>query len=134
MSLEEYEDFVYGAGFCDKEDAVSRWKEISKKQDKIANRLNEIKEIRIKSLDTDLTANVAGRKWINCDGKINFPDGEVFTGPVENSVNGKIRYTFPAIYMGQEVEDISLEFKDGKVVNASAKRGQDLLHQNTGNR
>jgi aminopeptidase len=66
---------------------------------------------------------------VNCDGKLNFPDGEVFTGPVEDSVNGTIRFTFPGIYQGQEVEDIFLRFKEGKVIEARAAKGQELLHK-----
>jgi aminopeptidase len=58
-----------------------------------------------------------------------MPDGEVFTGPVEESVNGKIRFTYPGIYSGKEVEDINLEFKNGKVVKASAAKGDELLQE-----
>ena len=79
--------------------------------------------------DTDLKLSVEGRTWINCSGHENLPDGEVFTGPVENSVNGKIRFTYPGIYMGKEIENIYLEFKDGKVVHASAEKGEDLLNE-----
>jgi len=77
--------------------------------------------------DTDLTLSVKGRKWINCDGKKNLPDGEVFTGPIEDSANGKIRFTYPGIYMGKEIEDIKLTFKDGEVIDAKAAKGEDLL-------
>jgi aminopeptidase len=72
---------------------------------------------------------VKGRKWINCSGEKNMPDGEVFTSPIENSVNGTIRFTYPGIYSGKEVEDINLTFKKGKVVKASAAKGQDLLKE-----
>jgi aminopeptidase len=72
--------------------------------------------------------SIAGRKWINCSGHENFPDGEIFTGPVEDSVNGHIRFSFPGIFSGKEIEDICLEFKDGKVVKASAAKGEELLH------
>ncbi|MFH2202380.1 MAG: aminopeptidase [Elusimicrobiota bacterium] len=129
MSLEEYEDFVYGACLCDKKNPVARWQAISRKQQKIAKFLNRIKEIHIVAPGTDIRASVKGRKWENCDGRMNFPDGEVFTGPVENSVNGHIRFSFPGIYMDREIEDIRLEFKNGKVVNATAAKGEDLLRQ-----
>ncbi|MCP4632925.1 MAG: aminopeptidase [candidate division Zixibacteria bacterium] len=128
MSLADYEDFVYGACLLDKKDPVAEWKKISKSQAKIVRFLNRKKEIRIVAKDTDITFNVKGRKWINCDGDNNFPDGEVFTGPVENSANGHIRYTFPAVYGGREVEDIYLEFKDGKVVKAKCTKGEKYLH------
>ena len=79
--------------------------------------------------DTDFRFSCEGRKWINCDGKVNFPDGEVFTGPVEDSVEGTIRLTYPGIYMGQEVEDIFLRFEKGVVVEARARQGEELLTQ-----
>ncbi len=128
MSLEEYEEFVYGAGLLDKDDPVAEWKKISNKQQKIADFLSTKKEVRYVSVDTDITIGVEGRKWINCDGSDNFPDGEVFTTPIKDKVNGKIRFSFPGIYAGKEVEDIRLEFKDGKVINASAAKGEDLLN------
>lgn len=77
--------------------------------------------------DTDLTVSVAGRKWINCAGKENFPDGEVFTGPIENSAEGYIRYSFPASHGGREVDDIQLWFKKGVVVKATASKGEPFL-------
>jgi len=129
MSLEAYEDFVFDACGLNEEDPTAYWKEVSQKQKASIAHLNKLKEIHVTSKDTDLRLSVAGRKWINCDGKVNFPDGEIFTSPVEDSVNGKIRFSFPGIYMGQEVEDIQLQFKDGKVVAAKAKKGEDLLQQ-----
>jgi len=128
MSLEEYEDFVYGAGLLDLEDPVSEWKKISEKQEKICDYLNTKKTLHIKSKDTDLKMSIEGRKWVDCDGKLNFPDGEVFTTPIEDSVEGHIRFSYPGIYMGKEIEDIRLEFKEGKVVKASAAKGEELLH------
>jgi len=127
MSLEEYEDFVYGAGLLYASDPTEKWKEVSVQQEKICKFLNGKKSLRIVSKDTDITMSVQGRKWINCDGKENFPDGEVFTTPVKESVNGHIRFTFPAIYSNREVEDIILTFKDGKVVQASAEKGEEFL-------
>jgi aminopeptidase len=129
MSLEEYENFVYSSCFADKEDPIAEWKKIHKQQERICEFLDKASEIRMVGEDTDLAFNVAGRKWINCDGKENMPDGEVFTGPVENSANGTIRFTFPGIVSGREVEDIKLTFKDGEVVKASAVKGDDFLQQ-----
>ncbi|NOY88895.1 MAG: aminopeptidase, partial [FCB group bacterium] len=77
----------------------------------------------------DLKLRVKGRKWINCAGTENFPDGEIFTGPIENTAEGYIRYSYPAVYMGKEVEDVRLEFKNGKVVKESAGKNQDFLTQ-----
>ena len=129
MSIEEYEDFVYSSCFVDREDPVAEWKKVHQQQQRICDFLNQASEIHIIGEDTDLTFNVKDRKWINCSGKENMPDGEVFTGPIENSVNGTIRFTFPGIVSGREVEDIKLSFKDGKVVKASAAKGDELLQQ-----
>ena len=128
MSLSEYEDFVYRAGNLDKRDPVAEWQKVSRAQAKLVRFLGILKTIRIVGPDTDLAFNVAGRKWINCDGHENFPDGEVFTGPVENSAEGRIRYSFPAVHGGREVENVRLTFKNGKVVEAKADKGQDYLN------
>jgi len=129
MSLTEYEDFVYSSCLVDKSDPIAKWKEIRRQQEKTCERLNKTSEIRIVGEDTDLTFSVMGRKWISCDGRINMPDGEVYTSPVENSANGKIRFTYPGIYSSKEVEDVTLTFKEGKVSNASAAKGSELLKE-----
>lgn len=128
MSLAEYTEFVFGAGLLNHDDPVAEWRRIDAEQNKICAFLDTKSKLRIVSKDTDISMSIAGRKWINCSGHENFPDGEVFTGPVEDSVNGHIRFSFPGIYSGKEIEDIRLEFKDGKVVKASAAKGEDLLH------
>ena len=129
MALGEYEDFVYSSCLVDQEDPIAEWKKIQKQQEKICGFLNQANDIRIVGEDTDLTFNVKGRKWINCSGKLNMPDGEVYTGPIENSATGTVRFTYPGIYSGREVEDIKLLFKDGKVVKAIAAKGDELLQQ-----
>ncbi len=128
MSLADYEDFVFAACRLDKKDPVAEWKKLSKYNARLIRYLSRKKEIRIVAPDTDLTFKVAGRKWINCDGANNFPDGEVFTGPVENSANGHIRFSFPAVYHGREVDEVYLEFKNGKVVKATAAKGEKYLN------
>ncbi|MFX0196923.1 MAG: aminopeptidase [Candidatus Hodarchaeota archaeon] len=129
MSLTEYEDFVYSSCLVNKEDPIAEWTRLHQHQEEICEFLNQASELRIVGEDTDLTLRIQGRKWINCSGKYNMPDGEVFTSPIEDSANGTIRFTFPGIYSGREVEDITLTFKDGKVVKASAVKGDDLLQQ-----
>lgn len=128
MSLSEYEDFVYGAGYMDSQDPISIWEKVRDTQEKWVNYLNDKKKIHIIAAGTDITVNVAGRKWINCCGTENFPDGEVFTSPVENDINGHITFSFPGIYMGKSIEGIYLEVEKGKIVKATAKKGEDLLH------
>lgn len=127
MSLSEYEDFVYGAGLLDMEDPVSEWKKISVYQDRWVKYLNTKKELHFLSEGTDIKVKVEGRKWINCDGKANFPDGEIFTSPIENGIDGYITFSFPGIYMGKEIEGIRLEIVEGKVVKATAQKGEELL-------
>jgi len=128
MSLEEYEDFIFKAAHVDKKDPISHWKKIQQEQEKIKILLDAKKKLHVVAKDTDLSVSVAGRKWINCYGKENFPDGEVFTGPVENSAEGHISYSFPASHGGRRVDDIQLWFKKGKVVKAKASKGEDFLN------
>ncbi len=128
MSLLEYQDFVYAACFANKEDPKKEWKKVSKMQERIVNYLEKKSELHIVGEDTDITFAAGGRTWINADGKKNMPDGEVFTGPHEDSAEGTIRFTFPAIFTGNEVEDIKLTFKKGVVTEARAKKGEEFLN------
>lgn len=127
MSLSEYEEFVMSAMFLDRPDPARAWRDFSAAQQKYVDYLNKVKEIRFVAQDTDIRMRVDGRTWINSDGHHNFPSGEIFTGPVEDSVNGVVRYTFPAAHLGNEVDDIRLTFKDGKVVDFDASRGREFL-------
>jgi aminopeptidase len=127
MSLEEYEGFVYGAGHLDKANPIQAWKRISRDQQALTDFLNKSREVRIVAEDTDLRYSCKGRKWINCDGHYNCPDGEVFTGPVETSVEGHVKFSFPAVHNGHEVEAVRLTFERGKVAKAEAEKGQDFL-------
>lgn len=128
MSLSEYEDFVFSACFVDREDPVGEWLKLKEEQQKLIDYISTKDHIRVLADGTDLTLKVGGRKWINSCGTTNFPSGEIYTGPIEDSLNGTIRYTFPAIKSGKVVEDIRLTFENGKVVKATAKTGEDLLH------
>lgn len=129
MSHYEYQDFVTKACFLDKPNPVKEWKTLSKRQQQIVEYLSKTGSIRFIGEDTDLKLNVKDRIWMNCDGHVNMPDGEIFTGPIEDSAEGQIRFTHPVVFMGKEVEDITLTFKKGKVVTAKAEKGQDLLNQ-----
>lgn len=122
MSLDEFEDFVFDACLVD-------WRKESKKQDKLKKRLDKGKQVRITAEDTDLTFSIKGRQGIKCDGKRNMPDGEVFIAPVENSTEGYINFTYPAIYAGREVSEIYLQFHKGKVIKAEAEKGEKFLRE-----
>lgn len=127
MSLAEYEDFVYGAGLLHEPDPVAAWKKQGAEQQRLIDWLEGKDRVRVTGPDTDLTLSIKDRIVINADGTRNFPDGEIFTGPVENSINGHIHFSYPANLGGREIEDIRLTFKDGVVVQATATRGQDYL-------
>jgi aminopeptidase len=129
MGLLEYENFVAKACLLDKKNPVKEWRQISTAQIKVARKLNKAKTMRFVGEDTDLSISVEGRTWVNCDGHANMPDGEIFTSPIENSARGRIRFTYPGIYvrMAREVENIALTFKNGKVVKAEAEKGKDFL-------
>lgn len=128
MSLREYEDFVYSAGLLDQPDPVAAWRQLSEKQQRMVDFLNGKKHLRVRGANgTDLQMSIEGRRWINCDGHENFPDGEVFSGPVVESVEGTIHFSFPGVHNGREVQDVKLTFKNGKVVDASAGKGEDFL-------
>ncbi|MDH5506865.1 MAG: aminopeptidase [Anaerolineae bacterium] len=127
MSLSEYEDFVYKATFADQDDPVKQWQQVHDKQAKLVDWLAGKKELRIQSPSCDVSLSIEGRKFINADGHVNMPDGEIFTGPVEDSAEGWVNFTYPAIRLGREVEGIRLEFKKGKVVKASAQKNEEFL-------
>src|SRR5438552_5065019 len=128
MSLSEYEDFVFAAGLLDRADPVAAWKQVSERQQRLVDHLNGKSEYHVVAANgTDVTLSVAGHTWINCDGHENFPDGEVFTGPVIDSVNGQINFSFPAVHHGRECDGVKLTFRDGKVVAASAEKGEAFL-------
>ncbi len=129
MSLSEYEDFVYAACLGDVNDPVGYWKRVSAEQQKVANWLNGKKDVHVTAPETDLRLSVAGRQFINCDGHENMPDGEVFTGPVEDSIDGHVYFSYPTIENGREVTGIRLWFERGKVVKATAEKNEDFLLQ-----
>jgi aminopeptidase len=127
MGTEQFARFVRGALFLDREDPVAAWGELRERQAQLIERLSAASELRIEAEGTDLTLTVAGRTWVNSDGKRNMPSGEVFTGPVEDSADGVIRYTIPASPNGVEVRDVVLRFEAGRVVEAHAAAGEEYL-------
>jgi len=128
MSLPEYEDFVYGACHVRvDEDPVAHWRGTSADLNARARELETFRELRIVGPDTDLRIGVEGRGWIGADGRLNMPDGEIFTSPLETETEGEIRFSFPAIFHGRGVEDVRLRFEAGRVVAAEAKTANDYL-------
>jgi aminopeptidase len=127
MSLRDYEDFVFQATFADQKDPVKEWQKVHKEHARLIKWLEGKKVIELRSPNIDISMNVEGRTFINSDGHNNMPSGEIFTSPVEDSTNGWAYYTYPAIHGGREVEGVRLEFKDGKVVKATAEKNEEYL-------
>jgi aminopeptidase len=128
MSLEDYEEFVFQACLLNEPDPVAAWRAVSERQQRLVDFLTGKSDYHVVAANgTDIRMSVAGRTWINCDGHVNFPDGEVFTGPVLESVNGTVCFSFPAVHQGREVTDVKLTFWDGKVIHAEASKGKDFL-------
>ena len=128
MSLEEFEDYVYGTTFADEEDPIARWLEIHEQQQRLVDWLKGKKRVEVKGPNVNMTLSIEDRIFVNSDGKNNMPSGEIFTGPVEDSAKGWVRFTYPAVNAGREVEGIELQFEDGKVVKASAKKNDAYLN------
>ena len=127
MATDDFAAFVAGALFLDRDDPIAAWQELSATQTALVERLAPASEIHIEAEGTDLRLSVAGRGWINSDGRRNMPSGEVFTGPVETSAEGRIRFGVPSSPRGLEVAGIELEFREGRVVAGRADRGDDVL-------
>lgn len=127
MPLAEYEAYVAAAMFLDRPDPVAAWQELGRRQGGLVEFMTGVREVRIEGQGTDLTLSVAGRTWINSDGRRNMPSGEIFTGPVETSAHGQLRCSFPVCRGGREVAGIALEFAAGRVVAATAESGEPYL-------
>jgi aminopeptidase len=127
MSLAEFEDYVYSTTYADVDDPVSEWKKIHIDQQRLVEWLVGKKQIEVKGPDADLMLSIEGRTFVNSDGTHNMPSGEIFTGPVEDSANGWVRFSYPAVLRGREVEGIELHFEEGKVVKASAEKNEEFL-------
>jgi len=127
MSLADYENFVYQATFADQVDPVQCWQNIHDEQERLVAWFSGKKNISIRGPQAELTLSIAGRNFINSDGDRNMPSGEIFTSPVEESVNGWVSFTYPAIYQGTAVEGVRLEFERGQVVKANAEKNEPFL-------
>lgn len=127
MSLKEYEDFVFSAVHANEEDPISFWKSVEKKQQSAVDFMKGKNQVILRGPNVDLTLSVKGRTFMNSFGTFNMPDGEIYTGPVENSVNGWVKFTYPANYGGTSVEGAELTFSNGRVETAKADKNQEFL-------
>ena len=127
LSLEEYERFVFNACNLFEEDPKTKWLEVRAYQQQIVDVLNQKEKIHYKGDGIDLTFRTKGRTWINSDGQTNMPSGEVYTSPIEDSVNGVVHFSFPGVYMGREVEGVTFWVENGYIEKWEATRGKDFL-------
>jgi aminopeptidase len=127
MGLAEYEDFIFDACLGDIKDPVGYWRHFSTWQQKISDWLKGKKLVHVTAPETELSFSIEGRIFENCDGRYNMPDGEVFTGPEEESMEGQVFFSYPTIYGGREVDGVRLTFERGKVVKATAQKNQEFL-------
>ncbi len=129
MSNTEYEEFVFSCCMADHENPLKSWNNLRKEQASIVKKLQVFKDFHVKGPNVDLKFHTRGRNWVSCDGMVNLPDGEIYTCPFEDSLEGFISFTYPGLYAGQEVEGIRLEFKNGKVSDFSSRTKKDFLEE-----
>jgi aminopeptidase len=128
MGLAEYEEFVFEAMALGEEDPVAFWRAKAEEQQRLIERLERGREVRLTGPGTDLTLSIEDRKFLNGDGRHNMPCGEVFTGPVEESASGRVYFGVPVAVAGREVSGVRLRFEEGRVVEASAEKGEEYLN------
>ena len=127
MATDDFAEFMYRACKLDAPDPAAAWRELRDEQQRLIDWLADKREVHLTGPDTDLRLSIAGRTWINSDGHRNFPSGEIFTGPIEDSAEGTVRFSYPAVTNGREIADIRLRFERGKVVEASAAKDEEFL-------
>ncbi|MGH2922542.1 MAG: aminopeptidase [Solirubrobacterales bacterium] len=127
MSLAAFEDFYYGACLATEADPVGAWARQAEQTKRLAEWIEGRSEVHVTGEGTDLRLGIEGRTFIPADGKHNMPDGEFFTGPVEDSAEGEVRFHLPTSYGGREVAGVRFRFESGRVVDASAERGEEFL-------
>jgi aminopeptidase len=122
MSLNEYENFVYSACLCD-------WSKLCKQFKKISDVFEKGKNVHLIGENVDLKFSISGKNSIADCGEENMPGGEIFMAPVRDSLNGWIKFEYPAVYMDKEVAGIYLKFEKGKVIEAKAEKNEELLKE-----
>jgi aminopeptidase len=127
MSLAAFEDFFFQACLAEDGDPLGAWTRAAEEWHRLAEHFEGGSEVRIVGDGTDLRLGIEGRHFVVADGLHNMPDGEFFTGPIEDSVEGEVTFHLPATIAGREVAGVQLRFEAGKVVDASATRGEAYL-------
>lgn len=127
MGLRDYEAFIARACGLDQPNPIQYWLDFHDRQEKLVQWLAGKSHAEVKGSGINMSFDFQGRPWVNCDGKLNFPDGEIFTSPIEDSVNGTVEFNYPCIYTGNEVNGVRLRFEDGVAVEATAAQNEDFL-------
>ncbi len=122
MSLEKFEDFYFKACLLD-------YKKMGKAMKNLKKLMDKTNYVHIKGKDTDLTFSLKGQKSVICDGKMNIPDGEVYTAPIKNSINGYVQFNTDTMHDGVFYSNIRLEFKDGKIINGTSSVNNDKFQK-----
>jgi aminopeptidase len=126
-SLEEFTDFVFRSCYLEEPDPVARWQQVQAEQQRYVDFMNQADIVVLQGPNVELSLSVKGRTFLNSCGIHNMPDGEIYTGPVEDSVNGWVRFSYPTVYQGVLLEGVELTFSNGRVVKATAQKNQDFL-------
>ncbi|WP_119067660.1 aminopeptidase [Aggregatilinea lenta] len=127
MGLLAYSEFIYQACALDQDDPIAFWKAFQNRQTKLAGWLEGKSHAEVRGPGIEMSFDFTGRPWVSCHGTVNFPDGEIFTSPIEDSVNGHVAFSYPTMHGGREVSGIELTFKDGRATGASAAKGEEYL-------
>ncbi len=127
MGLLAYTEFMYKACALDQPDPIAYWEALRERQARLVDWLKGKQRCEVRGPGIELTFEFGGRTWDNSWGDNNFPSGEIFTSPIEATVNGHVAFSFPTVYGGHEVSGVKLRFEDGLVVEASAAKGEAFL-------
>ena len=127
MSLSDFEDFYFRACLADDADPLGAWQRASVECRRLAEWAEGHEEVHVTAPGTDIRLGIAGRKFIAADGEHNMPDGEIFTAPIEDSVEGEVAFDLPAMIGGRQVTGVRMRLEGGRVIDASAERGEDYL-------
>ncbi len=128
MGIHAYTEFLYKACGLHHDNPVAYWEQVRDKQQRLADYLDTKSHANVKGPGIDLSFDFGGRKWISCHGNLNFPDGEIFSGPIEDSVNGTVAFNMRSILFGREVRGVKFRYENGVIVDASAEHGEEFLH------
>lgn len=127
MSLTEYEDFVFRTTYANLDRPLEKWEEIQKKQQRYVDWMHGKKNVEVRGDNVDLRFSIEGRPFVNEAGYFNLPDGEIFTAPVEHSIDGWVRFPYPAVFHDRVMEGIEITFEKGQAIEASSRQNDEVL-------